>query len=339
MRAAVPDRGGVMSRPLPSSTGICLLVALAVVAFATLPARAQSYPERTVRIIAPTAPGGSIDTTARVLAANLAELWGKLVVVENRPGAGMIIGAEAAAKSAPDGYTLLVAHDGTMAMNPVVYPNLAYHSQRDFEPVALITAIPEVLLVNEALPAKSLGDLIALAKANPGKLNHATGGTATLLALELFKAMAGVDIASIPFRGGAPAITGTMSGETQLIFADLATANAGMQSGKLRTLAVTTRERVPRLPDVPTIHESGVPGYDVATWIGAFAPAGTAKVVIDKIEAGIKQALAAPEVRAKLEALSMEIRSGAAEEMRAVLASDIGKWGRLVKERNIQIAQ
>jgi tripartite-type tricarboxylate transporter receptor subunit TctC len=193
--------------------------------------------------------------------------------------------------------------------------------------------------VNEALPAKSVRDLIALAKADPGKLNHATGGTATLLALELFKAMAGVDIASIPFRGGAPAVTATMSGETQLIFADLATANAGMQSGKLRTLAVTTRERVPRLPDVPTIHESGVPGYDVSTWIGAFAPAGTAKAVIDKIEAGIKQALAAPEVRAKLEALSMEIRSGAAEEMRAVLAGDIGKWGRLVKERNIQIAQ
>jgi tripartite-type tricarboxylate transporter receptor subunit TctC len=333
-------REEAMSRRLLSPASACALSALA---FATLvlaePARAQSYPERTVRIIAPTAPGGSIDTTARVIAAKLAELWGKPVVVENRPGAGMIIGAEAAAKSAPDGYTLLVAHDGTMAMNPVVYPNLAYHSQRDFEPVALITAIPEVLLVNEAVPAKSVRDLIALAKANPGKLNHATGGTATLLALELFKAMAGVDIASIPFRGGAPAVTGTMAGETQLIFADLATANAGMQSGKLRTLAVTTRERVPRLPDVPTIHESGVPGYDVATWIGAFAPAGTAKAVIDKIEAGIRQALAAPEVRAKLEALSMEIRSGAAEEMRAVLAGDIGKWGRLVKERNIQLAQ
>jgi putative tricarboxylic transport membrane protein len=224
-------------------------------------------------------------------------------------------------------------------MNPVVYPNLAYHPQRDFEPVALLTAIPEVLLVNETLPAKSVADLIALAKANPGKLNHATGGTATLLALELFKAMAGIDIASIPFRGGAPAVTAVLSGETQLIFADLATVSAGMQSGKLRTLAVTTRERVARLPEVPTIHESGVPGYDVATWIGAFAPANTPKTVIDRIEAGIKHALAAPEVRAKLETLSMEIRSGAADEMRAVLAGDIGKWGRLVKERNIQIAQ
>ena len=159
------------------------------------------------------------------------------------------------------------------------------------------------------------------------------------MALELFKAMAGVDIASIPFRGGAPAVTGVMSGETQLIFADLATANAGMQSGKLRTLAVTTLKRVPRLPDVPTIDESGVPGYDVATWIGAFAPAGTPKTILDKIEAGIKQALAAADVKAKLEALSMEIRSGASAEMRAILAGDMGKWGRLIKDKNIQIAQ
>ena len=302
-------------------------------------AQAQGFPERTVRIIVPTAPGGSIDTTARVVAGKLAELWGKPVVIENRAGAAMIIGTEAAAKAAPDGYTLLVAHDGTMAMNPVVYPNLGYHSQRDFEPVALLTSIPEVVLVNEGVPAKSIQELVALAKANPGKLNHASGGTATLLALELFKAMAGVDITSIPFRGGAPAVTGVMSGDTQLIFADLATANAGMQSGKLRTLAVTTLKRAPRLPDVPTVDESGVPGYDVATWIGAFAPAGTPKSILGRIEADIKQALAAPEVKGKLEALSMEIRSGASEEMRAVLAGDIGKWGRLVKDRNIQIAQ
>ena len=317
-----------------------LMAALAMAVLGSpVDARAQGFPERTVRIIVPTAAGGSIDTTARVVAGKLAELWGKPVVIENRAGAAMIIGTEAAAKAAPDGYTLLVAHDGTMAMNPVVYPNLGYHSQRDFEPVALLTSIPEVVLVNEGVPAKSIQELVALAKANPGKLNHASGGTATLLALELFKAMAGVDITSIPFRGGAPAVTGVMSGDTQLIFADLATANAGMQSGKLRTLAVTTLKRAPRLLDVPTVDELGVPGYDVATWIGAFAPAGTPKSIVGKIEADIKQALAAPEVKAKLEALSMEIRSGASEEMRAVLAGDMVKWGRLVKDRNIQIAQ
>src|SRR5262245_9507746 len=265
----------------------CGVVAAAVAILAVLAqARAQAipdqgYPARTVRIIVPTAAGGSIDTTARVVAAAVAERLGKPVVVENRPGCAIIIDAEAPAKSPPDGYTLLIAHDGTMGINPVVYPNLAYHSQRDFEPLALITAIPEVVLVNEALPVKSIRELIAFAKANPGKLNHASGGTATLLALELFKAMAEVDITNVPFRGGAPAVTGVMSGETQVIFADLATANAGMQSGRLRTLAVTTRKRVPRLPDVPTIDESGVPGYDVATWIGAFAAAGTPKAILD----------------------------------------------------------
>jgi tripartite-type tricarboxylate transporter receptor subunit TctC len=258
----------------------------------------DAYPSRPVRFILPFPPGGPTDILGRLIAERLTAQLGQPVVIENRGGAGGNVGAEAAAKAAPDGYTLLVAHDGAMAVNPVVYPNLGYHSQRDFEPVALLTSIPEVVLVNEGVPAKSIRELVALAKANPGKLNHASGGTATLLALELFKAMAGVDITSIPFRGGAPAVTGVMSGDTQLIFADLATANAGMQSGKLRTLAVTTLKRAPRLPDVPTVDESGVPGYDVATWIGAFAPAGTPKSIVGKIEADIKQALAAPEVKA-----------------------------------------
>jgi tripartite-type tricarboxylate transporter receptor subunit TctC len=325
----------------PSHAILALAVStVAAAAPASLdPACAQTYPERSVRIIVPTAPGGSIDTTARVVAAKLAEFWGKPVVIENRPGAAMIIGAEAAARSPPDGYTLLVAHDGTMAMNPVVYPSLAYHSARDFEPVALLTSIAEVLLVHEAVPARSIKELIAIAKARPGKLNHASGGTATLLALELFKAMAGIDVTSIPFRGGAPAVTAVMAGEIEMIFADLATANAGMASGKLRTLAVTTRRRLARLPDVPTIDESGVPGYDVATWIGAFAPAGTLNAITGKIEADMRAALTLPEVTGKLEALSMEVRRGSRAELRALLAADMAKWGRLVQEKNIQIAQ
>jgi len=234
----------------------------------------------------------------------------------------MIIGAEAAARAAPDGYTLLIAHDGTMAINPVVYRNLSYQPQRDFEPVVWLTSIPEALLVHEALPARSVGELIALARERPGKLNHATGGTATLLALELFKAMAGIDVTSVPFRGGAPAVTAVMAGEVEMIFADLATAHAGMASGRLRTLAVTTRERVPRLPDVPTMHEAGTP------------PA-----IVSEIGAGMRGALAAPDVKDKLEALNMQVRGGSGEELRALLAADIAKWDRLVKERNIRIAQ
>ena len=313
------------------------ILALAAIAATSAPAagRAQSYPERGVRIIVPTAPGGSIDATARLVGSRLAELWGKPVVIENRPGA--IIGAEAAARSAADGYTLLIAHDGTMAMNPVVHRNLAYQPQRDFVPLALLTTIPEALLVHEALPARSVEELIALARARSGRLNHATGGTATLLALELFKAMAAVDITSVPFRGGAPAVAAVMAGEVETIFADLATAGAGMQSGRLRTLAVTTRERVKRLPEVPTIHESGVPGYDVATWIAAFAPAGTPDAIVAKIGADLRHALAAPDVKEKLEAAGMQIRGGSGEELRALLAADIARWDRLVKEKNIRI--
>jgi tripartite-type tricarboxylate transporter receptor subunit TctC len=315
-----------------------IMVIAAALAVPT-PGRAQDYPERGVRIIVPTAAGGSIDATARIIAGKLAALWGRPVVIENRPGANMIIGAEAAARAAPDGYTLLIAHDGTMAMNPVVYRNLPYHAQRDFEPVALLTSIPEALLVHEALPVRSVTDLIVLARERPGKLNHATGGTATLLALELFKAMAGIDVTSVPFRGGAPAVTAVMTGEVEMIFADLATAHAGMASGRLRTLAVTTRDRVVRLPDVPTIHESGVSGYDVATWIAAFAPAGTPPAIVSEIGAGMRRALAAPDVRDKLEALSMQVRGGSGEELRALLAADMAKWDRLVKERDIRIAQ
>jgi tripartite-type tricarboxylate transporter receptor subunit TctC len=325
----------------PSSAFLALYSTIIVAAALATPApgRAQDYPEHGVRIIVPTAAGGSIDAIARIIAGKLAVLWGRPVVVENRPGANMIIGAEAAARAAPDGYTLLIAHDGTMAMNPVVYRNLSYHPQRDFEPLALLTSIPEALLVHEALPARSVSELIALARERPGKLNHATGGTATLLALELFKAMAGIDVTSVPFRGGAPAVTAVMAGEVEMIFADLATAHAGMASGRLRTLAVTTRARVGRLPEVPTIHESGVPGYDVATWIAAFAPAGTPPAIVSEIGAGMRRALAAPDVKDKLEALNMQVRGGSGEELRALLAADIAKWDRLVKERGIRIAQ
>jgi tripartite-type tricarboxylate transporter receptor subunit TctC len=251
----------------------------------------------------------------------------------------MITGADAAAKSPPDGYTLLVAHDGTTAMNQAVYPTtLPYNAQRDFEPVSLMTTIPLVMLVHDGVAATSVKEFIALARANPGKLNHASGGTATLLALELFKALAGVNITSIPYRGGAPAVTGTMTGDSDVIFADVATAAAGMQSGRLRTLAVTTLQRTKQLPDIPTVDEAGVPGYETATWIAAFAPAGTPKAIVGKIETDIRTALAQPDVRDRLEKLGMEIRRGTGDELRQKLASDIQKWSRLVKEKNIQIA-
>jgi tripartite-type tricarboxylate transporter receptor subunit TctC len=302
-------------------------------------ATAETYPERPVRIIVPTSAGGSIDTLARTMTAQLSAKWNKPVVVENRSGAAMIVGVDSVAKAAPDGYTLLVAHDGAMAMNPALFPTLPYSPQKDFEPLALMVAIPEVILANRSTGADSLNAFIGLARRQPGKLNHATGGPASLLAFELFKGMAGIDVVGVQYRGAAPSVTAVIAGEVQLCITDIAAANPALQSDRVRALAVTTASRAKRFPDLPTAHEAGVPGYDVQVWLGLFAPAGTPSDVRRTIEAAVKEVLARPDVQEKLEAIGMELRSGAAEDLRAVLAADLAKWAKLVKEKNLQISQ
>ena len=323
---------------LALATTAIAVTALTILAVAS-EAAAQTYPDRPVRIIVPTSPGGAIDTVARVIAEKLTARWGKPVVIENRSGAAMRVGTDAVAKSAPDGYTLLVAHDGAMAMNPALYPDLPYQPQKDFEPIALMVSIPEIIMMNAAVPAASLKEMIDLAKKRPGKLNHATGGPASLLALELFKTMAGVDITSVQYRGSAPSVAAMMAGEVEVCITDIASGNAGLQSDRVRPLAMTTLKRAKRYPALPTADESGVPGYDVGVWIGMFAPAGTPKDVLQMIQASVKDALAMPDVGAKLEAIGMEMRSGSADEMRQVLAADIPKWAKLVKDKDIKIAQ
>ena len=300
-------------------------------------AQAQSFPNHTVKIIVPTAPGGAIDATARIIGEKMQAKWRQPVVIENRAGASMRLGAEAVQKSLPDGYTLLVAHDGTMAINPLVFPDLPYDPQRDFVPLGLVISIPEAVMVNKDVPVKSIAELVTLAKKEPGKLTHASGGSATLLALELFKAAAGLDIRSIPYRGGAPATTAAISGETSMIIADLATGAAGLQSDRINTLAVTSLERARKYPNIPTLDEAGVKGYEVNTWIGFFAPAGTPMPVVDVIGSAIKEAVARPEVRARFEVTGANVRSGSAEEMRQVLATDVAKWSRLVRENGIKL--
>jgi tripartite-type tricarboxylate transporter receptor subunit TctC len=314
------------------------LVAAATLGAFTSLAAAQGFPDRPVKVIVPTAAGGGIDAVARAIADKMQAKWGKPVVVENRPGAAMRIGAEAVQKSPPDGYTLLVAHDGTMAINPLVFADLPYDPQRDFVPLGLVVTIPEAVMVNVNVPAKSIAELIALARKEPGQLTHASGGSATLLALELFKAMAGIDIRSIPYRGGAPAVTATIAGETSMIIADLTTGSPALQSDRIRTLAVTSKERSRKYPNVPTLDEAGVAGYEVNTWVGFFAPAGTPKEVASAIEAAIKEAVAMPDVRARLETTGANMRTGSAEEMRQLLAVDVAKWAKLVKDKNIKLA-
>lgn len=322
-------------RRKPRHTTAVLFIVFALAVLGPASAAAQSYPEKPVRIIVPSTPGGAIDITGRIIGGKLSEFWGQPVVIENRPGATMIVGAEMAAKSPPDGYTLFVAHDGTMAINTVIYPNLSYHPQRDFAPISLVAKIPLVLFVHNSVPAKSVSDLLALAKASPGKLNHAAGGTATVLAIELFKFMAKVEVVNVQYKGAANAVTSTVGGETQLCFADLASANAGLQSGQVRPLAMATLEPAKLRPDLPTIDASGVPGYEANTWMAVFAPAATPKLIVSKIEADVIRAMKQPDVRQRFESLSMELQGGTSDELRRLLAADIDKWSKLVKAADL----
>ena len=302
-------------------------------------AGAQAYPVKLVRVIVPAAPGGGIDLTARIVSAKLAELWGQPVVIENRPGGSMIIGAEAAAKAAPDGYTLFVAHDGTMSMNPVVFAKLPYDPQRDFVPLSLISGAPLMLAVHPSLGVGTLREFIDHARANPGKLNHATGGTASRLALELFKAFAKVDIVNVSFNSLAPANTSLLSGETQLGFSDLASGAAAMRSGKLRLIAVTDSKRSKFFPEVSTFAEAGLPGFETRTWIAAFAPAGTPGEVTRKIGDDIRRALASPEVLGRFEKLNYDVVGSSADELAQAIRLDREKWGRLIRERGLKFDQ
>ena len=315
--------------------GYVLALLTACVFSAVKPDHGQAFPERSVHIIVPTTPGGAIDTTARIVGAKLSELWSKPVVVENRPGGSMIVGTSAAAKAPPDGYTLLVAHDGAMAINPIVYPAATYDSQRDFAPIALLSSFPYALTVNPAVPAATLAELVALAKARPGQLNHATGGPGTRLALELLKDVTETDIKHVPYRGGVPAVTDTISGQTEICIVDLTTGSSGIDSGKLRVLAVTGRERSKRLPNVPTTAEAGFPGFELSAWIGIFAPAGIPDAVRGKLQADVKEVLSQPDVMQRIEQLNMDVGIGSASDLTNILNADIAKWATLVKQRAI----
>ena len=318
-----------------------LLAAATVAALSTQAASAETgaaaWPTRQVHIVVPTPPGGSIDLSARVIAAGLQEIWGQPVIVDNKPGAAMRIGADYVAKAAPDGYTLLAAHDGALSMAAVVYKRLSYDPRKDFAPLGLIATAPEVLLENEKTPARSVRELVDYAKAHPGKLTHATGGLNALLYLELFKTIAKVDIVSVPYNGGAPSTNAVIGGATDLFFADLGTASPALQSPTVRPLAVTTRERSPDLPTLPTMIEAGVPGYEGRAWIGLFAPAGAPKDIQAKIEADLATVMRKEEVRGRIRSIHMNMGQGTAAEMRDVLFGDIEKWGRVVAEQHLEL--
>ena len=318
---------------------LSILIAFGLSAIATTAQAQSDWPQKPVRIIVPTAPGGSIDLLARLVAANLQQKWGQAVVVENRAGAAMRIGTDAVAKAQPDGYTILFAHDGAMAMNVAVFKQLAYDPQKDFAPIAMMASLPLALMVHQNVPVNSLQELMTYARKNPGKLNHASGGTATLLALELFKAHADLDIKSVPFMGGSTTVNAVMSGTVEMLIADVSTAAPALQSPQVKILGISTLERQKILPNVPTLDESGVKGYEVRTWIGAFAPAGTPKPILDKWEKGITEAMRSGDVRDKVEGAGLIALDSGADVMRQRVAADIRKWVTLVRERNLQFDQ
>jgi tripartite-type tricarboxylate transporter receptor subunit TctC len=313
------------------TTIACLLAAMAMPAFAA--ESAQNYPSKPIRLVVPFTPGGSTDILARVIGVKLTEAWGKQVVIDNRPGAGGNIGVDLVAKSPADGYTLVMGHIGTFGVNPTLYPKLPYDAIKDFQPITLVALVPNMLSVNPALPVHSVKELIALAKAKPGTINFGSGGngSAAHLAGEYFKLMTKTEITHIPYRGTSPAVTDLIAGQIQMIITGVPPTLNFVKTGKLRALAVATSKRLPLLPDLPTISEAGVPGYEATQWYGVLAPAGTPKPIVAKLNAEMAKAIKGPDVREKLAADAAEPVGNSPEEFGAFIKKEIARWAPVIK--------
>lgn len=301
-------------------------------------AQAQTYPTKPVKLVVPYPPGGPTDIVARLVAQKLSDAMGQQFIIDNRPGAGGNPGAELVARSPADGYTLVVATTAH-AINPSLFKNLGYSLSKDFAPVSQLTSGPLVIVANPQLPAKNVAELIALAKAKPGELNFASSGNgqSTHLSAELFAAMAGVKMNHIPYKGSAPALTDTMGGQTQLMFDTMLSAMPHVKAGKLKALAVTSATRSPVAPDLPTVAESGLPGYEAIAWNGLLAPAGTPPEVLARLSAELKKVLAAPEVKEKFEAQGFAASWNSPEDFGRFMTAEVDKWAKVVKTSGAKV--
>ena len=300
-------------------------------------AEKEAWPSKSVRILVPTPPGGGNDIMARMAAQKMNERWSQAVVVDNRPGAGGQIAMETAAKAAPDGYTLLL---GTT--NLTVLPSMtkvAYDPVRDFLPVSLMATSANLLLVNPAVEAKTIQQLLTLARAKPGQLNYASGSVASSsqLAAELLKSMARVNITHVPYKGAGPALVDLLAGQVQIMFSNPAASAAHVRGGKLRALAATSDKRLPDFPDLPTVAESGLPGYEASTWWGILAPRGTPAPIVSQLNEVISKAINAGEVRSRIAALGAQPAGGPPQQLAALIRDEIPKWGRVIKEAGIRL--
>ncbi len=302
-------------------------------------AAAQAYPNHSIRLVVPFAAGGTTDILARAVAQKLTETMGQPVVVDNRAGAGGNIGADIVAKSPPDGYTLVMGTVGTHAINPSLYAKMPYDHVKDFAPVILVAGVPNVLEVNPSVPVNTVADLIKLAKEKPGQINFASSGNGTSIHLsgELFKTMAGVDMTHIPYKGSAPALADLVGGQVQIMFDNLPSSLPQIKAGKLRAVAVTSLKRAPALPDVPTISESGLPGFEASSWFGVLAPAGTPAPIIAKLNGEINKWIQTPEAREKLLSQGAEAAGGTPEQFVAHIKSETDKWAKVVKASGAKV--
>ena len=319
-------------------TSLALLLTFGAAASAPSLAQSSSYPNKPIRIIVPFAVGGIADTFGRVIGIKLTEAWGQPVIIENKTGAGGNIGAEVVAKSPPDGYTLVIGNNGTHAVNVNLFKSIPFDPIKDFVPIAHIMEAEGLLVVNPSIKATSVREVIEMARAQPGKLSYASGGLGTTshLAGELFKSTAKVDIVHVPYKGNSPAIADLLSGQTQMSFATMPTVLPHVKAGKLRAIASIGLARTVALPDVPTVAESGLPGFEVSNWIGLFAPAGTPPEIVSKLNSEVQKIMRSPDVQKRLEAEGARFIPTTPAEFAAFQKDELIKWAKIIKEANIK---
>jgi len=323
-----------MLRTLPALAGMAVALTLAAVGSV----HADTYPSKPIQMIVPQAPGGTNDIVARLVAADLSQRLGQQVVVENRPGAGGNIGTQAAARATADGYTLLMTISSTQAINPSLYRQIPFDPIKDFEPIAPVATVPNVLVVNPAFPAKSMAELITMAKAKPDFYRYASAGNGTLNHLlgEMLNSMAGIKLEHVPYKGVAPALNDVLGNQVPMAFASLPSVLAHIKAGKVRALGVSSAKRSPFAPDIPAISET-VPGYSGDLWVGLFAVRGTPKAVTEKLAKTLQAALADAPLRDKLAAQGAEVLTATPQQFSTMLRADIDKWGKIVKASGAQV--
>ena len=314
-----------------------LTLAIALGLMAVSPAFAQTYPSRMVTLVVPFPPGGGTDTGARIIAEQLSKRWGQTVVIDNKGGAAGQIGADLVAKAKPDGYTLLLGNIGTQAINPSLYPRMPYNPDTAFSPISLLAELPLAMMVNPAVPANTAAEFIALAKSRPGQLSYSSAGAggAPHLVAEMFKEQTRSFILHVPYRGGGPAIADLLAGHVQLSFMTVLEASGHIKARKLRALAVTGSKRVPALPDVPTLSESVLPGFNAISWLGLLAPAGTPPVIVEKIAADVRSILSDESVKARFVSLGGVPRATTPQEFAQLIAGDKRRYAQIIRDRKI----